>query len=323
MILVVLLMNILENEISMTLKQSSYIKLIIAVILWSSIYHVAKYLVIAADIPSITFFRFFITSVALLIWYSKKHGNIIGNIKSLKQHFILIFFIGFFGIFVYTLSFFFAEKFISAEEVVILFALTPILTSILSLIFLKEKINCIGWLGILIALAGAIAVLSLSSKECGKIFCLALVSKLSIGQLLALLACFSMAVYSILSKKAVQRKIDSRAINTFSTVLISILLFANFMFFNGSHLLMEFDKPVLFWVAIFYTAIFGTVIPYQFYIDAIQNIEVSKVTIFQNAIPPCTILMGAFIHQEKLTWMEIAAGIIIITGVIITNFSKK
>lgn len=300
----------------------SYIKLAIAIVLWSSIYHVAKYLVVIADVTVIAFFRFFITSICLLIWYQCKNGNIINNVKALLSDFWLIFFIGFFGIFVYTLSFFFAEKFISAEEVVILFALSPVVSAILSFIFLKDKISLMGWFGIVVALMGTIAVLSLSSNKCGKLFCITLFEKLSPGQIFALLACFSLSIYSILSKKAALRKINSITINTFSTVLVTVLLFINFMVFNWNHIFTVLDKPFLFWLALFYTAIFGTVIPYQFYIDAIHDIEVSKVTVFQNALPPCTILTGFFIHGNKLTGVELLAGIVIILGVIITNMSR-
>lgn len=319
--LVVFSMNILENKV-MTNISKSYIKLTIAIVLWSSIYHVAKYLVVIADVTVIAFFRFFITSICLLIWYQCKNGNIISNVKSSISDFWLIFFIGFFGVFVYTLSFFFAEKFISAEEVVILFALSPIVSAVLSFILLKDKISFMGWVGIVVALIGAIAVLSLSSNKCGKLFCGTLFEKLSIGQMLALLACFSISIYAILSKKAALKKINSRTINTFSTILVTILLFVNFMIFNWGHIFTAFDKPLLFWLALFYTAIFGTVIPYQFYMDAIQDIEVSKVTVFQNALPPCTILMGVFIHGNKLTGVELLAGLVILLGVIITNMSR-
>lgn len=307
----------------MSHKLISYLKLIAVVILWSSIYHVAKYLVRVADVSTIAFIRFFIASIGLLYWYHKNTGSIVDGYAKYLKNWKLIFLVGFFGIFLYTLSFFSAEKYISAEEVAILYAFAPAITSILSYFMLKQKLNLMGWIGILIALCGAIAVLSLSSNSCGKVFCVGLFGELSIGQIFALAAAFCLAMYNILSKKAAMRGIDAKTINTFSTVSVTFLLFINFILFHHSHLVTTLDKPFLFWVSIFYVAIFGTVVAYQWYMDAIQHIEVGRVAVFQNGVPFCTVLMGIFINGDTLTFKEIIAGGVIVLGVLIANFSKN
>lgn len=307
----------------MSHKLISYLKLIAVVILWSSIYHVAKYLVRVADVSTIAFIRFFITSIALLFWYYKHTGNVWGNFILQIKNWKLIFFVGFFGIFLYTLSFFSAEKYISAEEIAMLFAFSPVITSILSYFILKQKITLLEWMGIIIALCGAVSLLGLSSSRCGKAFCPDLFSSLSIGQILALATAISMAMYNILIKKASMSGIDSRTINTFSTVSVTVLLFINFMIFHHNDTFQTLDKPFLFWVAIFYVAIFGTVVAYQWYMDAIQYIEVGRVSVFQNAVPFCTVLMGIFINGTTLNLKEIIAGVVIVLGVLITNFSKN
>lgn len=307
----------------MSVKLLSYLKLIGVVLLWSSIYHVAKYMIHLADVPTIAFIRFFITSVGLLFWYYKHTGSICDGLSKYLKNWKLIFLIGFFGIFLYTLSFFGAEKYISAEEIAILYAFTPVITSLISHFFLKQRINKVGWVGVFVALCGAIAVLSLSSASCGKVFCLGLFSDLSIGQVLGLFAAISLAIYNVLSKKAAMHGIDSKTINTFSTVSVTFLLFINFMIFHHSNIIVTLDKPFLFWISISYVAIFGTVFAYQWYMDAMQHIDVGRVTVFQNAVPFCTVLMGIFINGGTLTFKEIVAGFVIVIGVLIANFSKN
>ena len=71
-----------------------------------------------------------------------------------------------------------------------------------------------------------------------------------------------------------------------------------------------------------YVSIFGTEIGYQWYMDAIQQIEVSKVTVFQNAVPFCTVLLGILINGKTISGQEVLAGLAIVIGVLITNFSK-
>ena len=306
----------------MGIKTISYLKLIAVVILWSSIYHIAKYLVKTSDVSTIAFVRFFITSITLLILYHKRTGDIYGNLRKILHNWVIIFLIGFFGIFIYTLSFFSAEKYIPAEEIAIIYASAPAITTILGCFMLKQKINFLGWIGLIIALMGTIAVLSLASNNCGTVFCFAVFKHASVGQILALIAAISLSFYNILSKKATMQKMDSKTINTFSTSAITVILFINFLAFHPGNIMQALDQPYYFWIAIMYVSIFGTVIGYQWYMDAIQQIEVSKVTVFQNAVPFCTVLLGILINGKTISGQEVLAGLAIVIGVLITNFSK-
>lgn len=298
----------------------AYIKILFVVIVFGSIYFVAKYLVTMADASLIAFLRFFITALILIFFYIYNKGK--SGFKKPLKHWFLLFLTGFFFAYLYNMTFFESEFFLEANLVAILFSFTPCLTVILGIFFLREKGTLLTYLGIIIALIGTIEIISFSDNNCRQFFCLKTFSHFSIGYIFAIMASFSMAFYSLVAKKAINEKIDSITISTFSAIFGAILLFINNLFFKNSFSLI-LKQPLLFWVAISYTAIFGTVIAYKWYIDALKVLGINKTAVFLNGVPLSAMLIGVMIFDSKLSLNQLLASLVIITGVIITNYSKK
>ncbi|MFN7095881.1 MAG: DMT family transporter, partial [Burkholderiales bacterium] len=221
-------------------KLVAYLKLIAVVIIWGGNYHAAKYLVKDTDIYTVSFLRFALAALMLLFIQHNKHGAM-GYKKSPIQWWMLIA-IGFVGIFIYNIFFFGAESLIPANNVAILYAFTPCITVVFSSIFLKQKISCLGYVGVIIALVGTIGVINTSDTNCGKFFCGELFRHLSLGELLAILATVSMSCYNILNRKAALMNLDPLHITTFGAVFGAIFLFITFLLFGGKVILL-WHKP--------------------------------------------------------------------------------
>lgn len=301
------------------IKLRAYIKLIVVIILWGSVYHVAKYLVTGTDIYTVAFIRFFISAIILLVMYYAKERRLI--IYRPKYHWWLLVWIGFFGIFAYTTLFFSAESLIPANYVAVLYSFAPCATVLLSRYFLKQSIPLIAYLGIIMALIATIAVVSISDPLCaGNLICMGLVKHVSVGQILAIGAAIAMAIYNVLNRKAAQCKIDALTITTFSMVFGCILLFINFLLF-GAPVASLLHKPLMFWFAMLYTAIIATALCYKWFSDAICYIGVGQVAVFLNGVPLSAVLIGIIFLGQSVKMELILAGSFIILGVIITNCS--
>ncbi len=307
-----------ENQGS-KLKLKAYIKLVSVILLWGGVYHVAKYLVSDTDIWTVAFIRFFSAAIVLLCIYYKRHRRIL--IVRPRNHWLMLFWIGLIGVFGYTTLFFAAESLIPANNVAILYAFTPCITVLLSRFFLKQRISTLAYVGIIIALLGTIVVISLSESSCnGKIICTGLVKNLSLGQILAVLAAICMCLYNILNKKAVAMNLDPMTITTFSSVFGAILLFFTFWAFGApAHTLLH--KGFAFWIAMFYTSIFATVISYKWYSEAIRYIGIGQTAVFLNGVPLSTVLIGVVLLGQSVSLGVIIAAIVIISGVLITNYA--
>lgn len=98
---------------------------------------------------------------------------------------------GFLGITVYHVALNFGEVSVDSGAAALIIAAGPVFTAMLSVIFLRERLALVGWLGIAIAFSG-VAVISLAGRG-GLHF--------SPGALLILLAALSTSAYFIISKK--------------------------------------------------------------------------------------------------------------------------
>ncbi len=311
-------MRILSNIKNTTFI--AYVKLFTVILTWGSVYHFAKILVTDTDIYTVAFVRFFIASIILLLLYYKKNKTI--KFIQSKQEYTLLLLIGFFGIFLYNLLFFKAESLIPANDVAILYSLTPCITVILGVFIFKNKLNIFSYIGLIIALFGAILTLTLSNAECHDKLTCTHITDLSFGAFIAITASFSMAVYSILNKKASYLKIDTLSITTISTIIGTILLFITFLLYGAppSNLL---HKDFNFWFAMFYVAVFSTVLGYSWYIDSIRDLGVAKTVVFLNGVPLSSIIIGAIAFNQFISIAVLFSGLIIITGVTITNINKS
>ena len=297
----------------------AYLKLISVILLWGGVYHVAKFLVSDTDIWTVAFLRFSSAGVVLLIMYRSRHRRII--VHRPTRHWRMLFLIGLIGIFGYTTLFFAAESLIPANNVAILYAFTPCITAILSKFFLKQQIPKFAYVGIIVALLGTIVVISLSEISCnGELICTGLVQHLSLGQILAILASICMCIYNILNKKAAMMNLDPMTITTFSAVFGAILLFFAFWAFGApAHNLLH--KSFTFWLAMFYTSIFATVISYKWYSEAIKYIGIGQTAVFLNGVPLSTVLIGVILLGQSINPKIAIAGLVIILGVLITNYA--
>lgn len=294
----------------------AYFKLFGLVCVWGGNYHVASYLVKNVDIVTISFLRFLIASIALLVLYCCQN-NCAGAYQKIRKNWLLLLYLGGIGIFLYNLLFFASESLISANDVALLFAFTPCIAAILSYIFLRQPVRLVGWLGIAIALIGAIAIINLSNKDCGRFFCANTFGALSMGQLFAFGASFSMAIFTIVSKKLSQRGVDTLTMTTVAAVVGALLLAILYLFYGGT-LSALLQQGVKFWSGIIYLSLFATVITYRWYSD-ILHILGTPITVWLNAVPFVAIIIGFVLSEATVSINELIAGVVIIIGAIIAT----
>ena len=98
---------------------------------------------------------------------------------------------GFFGFFGYHVLFNFGERVVESAASAVLIGLAPIFTAVLATIFLKERLNLWGWLGILVSFLGAALVALGQGADA---------STMEPATILLLIAAFSTALYFMIGK---------------------------------------------------------------------------------------------------------------------------
>lgn len=221
--------------------------------------------------------------------------------------------VGFFGVFLYNITFLWAEKLISGNIVAIIYAFTPCLITILSSYIFNLKVNQQAKIGILVALLGTIGVVMFSN---GAAECLNGV-QINLGEVLSVLAVVCFAAYAILGKCCVREGVHMITINTYGAI-VGMILFAIISLFKADFSQLAYTD-FKFWGSMFYIAAFATVVAYVWYLGALEEIGVYKTAVFQNTLPFLVIFIGFLFYGETISTLSLLFGGVVFLGVYLTN----
>jgi drug/metabolite transporter (DMT)-like permease len=284
-----------------------YIKLLFTTLFWGGTFIAGKEVSQNVGPFSIAFQRFAIASILLILLTLKVEDKL----PALKKFQILpIIMLGMTGIFTYNVMFFKGLKIIEASRASLIIATCPVFITIFSAIFLKEKINLIKGLGIVVSVCGAIVVISKGNIE--QIFR----TGLGLGELYIFCCVLSWVAYSLIGK-GVMRNLSPLVSVSYSAIVGAVALFIPACFEgllqNLSH------QSVLDWSCISYLGIFGTVIGFVWYYQGVQQLGPTKAGLFINFVPVFAILCAFLILREPITFSLVVGTVLVISGVYLTN----
>lgn len=199
--------------------------------------------------------------------------------------------------------FFLAIKNTTAPNVALAYALSPAFVLILSILFFGEKASFLKIIGIITAVAGTSIILLERGLDLSGYFW---------GNLLALMASFSWALYTILGKKLT---LKYGAIKTTAlTMIAGYLEFIPIFIILGVGLDVAELSP-LNWFEVVYLGIGTSVLGYGIWFYALKHIDASKVSVFNNLQPVLTTIMAIIFFGQEITASFIIGGLLIISGV--------
>lgn len=295
--------------------RNPYVKLNLAIFIWGGGYQVAHHLAHNMETTCIGFIRYLIASIILIIIH-KRHMGYIFDKEEFKKNWIALIGVGAIGIGLYNMCFFAAEKYLSGSMIAIIFSLNPCITALLAALIFRQRIRLGGFIGMIIALLGAIGVVSYANPECGQFFCSNIFADIGRGQILTLILCFLAAGYSIFSKIASKAQVKSLTITMYASVVGTIWLFFATLFIGDFDII---GKTMTFWSGMLYMSIFTSVLGYFWFSEAINELGVAKSAVFINGIPLSAVLIGTLLLGETISLSVLGCGILIIIGVLLTN----
>ncbi|GAB4222609.1 MAG: DMT family transporter [Francisella sp.] len=290
---------------------AGYIRIILALFFWASLYHLIPTPLGYADIYIVGFIRYFFASLIFLVVHKYFTGNFWPKLN-LKQ-WLYVISVGFFGVFLYNITFFWAEKLISGNIVAIIYAFTPCLITIISSYVFNITVNQQAKVGILVAFLGTIGVIMFSNESAE---CLNGI-QINFGEVLSVLAVVCFSAYAILGKCCVREGVNMITINTYGAI-VGMLMFA-VMSLLKSDFSQLLHTDIKFWGSMLYISSFATVLAYVWYLDALEQIGVYKTAVFQNTLPFFVIIIGFIFYRETISILSLLFGVIVFLGVYLTN----
>ena len=285
-------------------KIISYIAAAAAAFFWGSAFPAVRYSLQYYSPEAIMLFRFLVASVVLLGYCAFKRTP-----PPQKRDLPLFIAAGFLGLFLYMWAFITGTSFVSAGVSSFIIASSPIFTLILSIVFLREKAGLLIWVGVLISFAG---IAMISFAQSGEV-------QLNFGILLLLAASVCGSIFTIIQKRLVLKytAIQSSA--------YSVGIAALFMCIFLPVLVREFPQaPMSANLVIIFLGIFPAAAAYFLWSLALSYAEKTiYVTSFLYIVPFLASIIAFLWLGEGISAPALVGGVIIIAGMIITNFMQN
>ena len=279
------------------------IALLIAIV-WGTTFVSTKILLFHGLSPrDIFFYRFLLAYVCIWIFGRKQLFA-----DNLKDEFLLML-LGITGGSLYFIAENTALGITLASNVALLVCTAPILTTIFSLLLLKnEKINRYLWQGSLLALTG-VAFVAFNGRFILRIH--------PLGDILCLLAAISWAMYTILLK-SLENRYPTLLITrkTFFYGIITLLpLFLHSPLNTDAGILMQSAV----WGNLLYLGLIASLLCYFLWNTAVKKLGAVRTTNYVYLIPLVTLLTSAIVINETITWIALAGAALILGGVVLAE----
>jgi drug/metabolite transporter (DMT)-like permease len=282
-----------------TLSLSVIAAAVFAVVLWGSA-PVAIRVALAGYGPGqLALLRFGMASVLLALY-----GAFAGLRRPAVSDIPALVLAGVVGITIYNVVLNYGLRTVPAATASFLVASTPIWTSLMAVIFLKERLNRIGWLGILVSFVG----IGLISRERGHGL------HFSPGAILIGLNAIAYAVYIILQKRLL-RRFNALEFTTYSFWAGSLFLLP---FGGGSWTALRTATPNATWALVF-LGIFPAAVANVAWARAMASVPASRISSFFYLMPVATVIIAWFWLAEIPTALEWVGGALALTGVLMVN----
>ncbi len=282
----------------------AYFYLFLCVILWALIPVCSKKVLAGMDSLALLFFSSLISAVTLAIYmlFAGK-ARLLSNYR-IKDYAYMAF-LGFLGSFAFYVFLYKAFSLASAQEVFIINYLWPIFIVVFSFFLLHERFSVWKLLGVMVSFVGVAVIVTK-----GHMYSIQL-SSLE-GDLYALLAAISFALFSVLGKKASY----DETVSVFIYFAVSTLLSLVFVpFFH----VYEFSTSVVFWL--FVNGVFVNGISYIFWFFALKK---GRVHIVSNGVyltPFVALLFIALFLGERIETYSFVALLMIVSGIFLQIFT--
>lgn len=233
--------------------------------------------------------------------------------KPTRKDYLQILFLGLMGYYLASLLDFFGLQYITASlERLILFAY-PTFVVLIGVFYFKEKITrpqiialILAYIGILIIFIGNVDITSQRN--------------LITGIVLIFFCALTFAIYIVGSGQLLP-KLGTWRFTSYALIVSSVAVILHYLIINQG--LGEFNYPGQVYIIAILMAIVSTVIPTLLVSEGIRLIGSSNVAIIASVGPISTIVMAYFFLGERLSFVQMFGGILVLSGVVFVSVVRK
>ena len=247
--------------------------------------------------------RFLLASGTLIVYSIFKKVRF-PNLRDIPKIVIL----GFLGVTVYHIALNVGEISVTAGSASLLIASTPALTSLLAVIFSKEKMSKWGWVGIATSFLGVFLV----TLGEGQGF------QFDFGAILILVAAVSTSIYFVFQKPLLERY-DALSMTTYTICAGTFFMLVFLPELPQAILSAPFNSTL----SVVYLGVFPGALAYVTWTQALSKAPASLVSSFLYLSPVLAIFIAWVLLNEIPSLVSLVGGGLSIIGVMIVNYFNR
>jgi drug/metabolite transporter (DMT)-like permease len=295
----------------MNSRSLAIIALSIAALIYGVTFTIAKE-VMEGHIKPFGFIVLRVAGAALVFWTI---GLFVKNAKPIeKSDYKKIALAAFFGVGLNMLTFFKGLSYTTPISASVIMVTSPILVLIFSSIIIRERIPNYRILGVFIGLAGAILLILYGhGSEIGG-------SNRTLGNILVFINAASYGLYLVIVKGLI--------------VKYNPIVFVKWMYLFGLIYVVPFgfsevleiswqEMPTSIYVRAGFVVLFTTCVTYLFNLFALSKLKPTTVSVFIYLQPVIASIYALIVGSDHLSWVKIAATLLIFTGVFLVTKRPK
>lgn len=289
-------------------RSLGHLAALFTIIIWGTTFISTKVLLGDFKPVEILFFRFVMGFAALFLVCPHR-------MKSVGRRQELTFMLaGLSGICLYYLLENIALTYTMASNVGVIISVAPFFTAILSRLFLKSegKLRVNFFIGFVVAMAGVMLISFNGSR----------MELNPMGDLLAVLAAFVWACYSILT-----RKISSFGypviLTTRRTFFYGILFMVPALFFFDFEIGLERFADATHLLNILYLGLGASALCFVTWNLAVKALGAVKTSVYIYMVPVITVVTSVTVLKEPVTWVSIMGTVLAVVGLFLSEYNGK
>lgn len=289
-------------------RTAGHLAAMFTIIIWGTTFISTKVLLEDFRPVEILFFRFFMGFVALL--FACPH-RLKGVNRRQEMTFVLA---GLCGICLYYLLENIALTYTMASNVGVIISIAPFFTAVLSYLFIKSegKLRINFLIGFVVAMVG-ISLISFNGFK---------LEFNPMGDILAILAAFVWACYSILT-----RKISSFGypviLTTRRTFFYGILFMVPALFFFDFKIQMERFTNMTYLFNLLYLGLGASALCFVTWNIAVKVLGAVGTSVYIYMVPVITVMTSVLVLKEPLTWVSAVGTVLAVVGLFLSEYHEK
>jgi drug/metabolite transporter (DMT)-like permease len=300
------------NEAMQTKSHAStHLALLGMAILWGASWPAGKLLAQAASPMHASAWRFSVAVVALLVWLIVENK---GLPKLSTKQALGMCLGGLIGVFGYAYFFMVGLQTVAAGRASLVVTMNPVITTLLAALIFGERFNRRIALGMALAFAGGIIVLT--HGEPWKLFA----GELGKGELLLLGCVVTWATYTLMGKKLLQG-VPALTATTYTSCAGLVLLWAAALAFEPAQSPWVLSRELHVMIA--FLGLGATVLAYVWYFKGIAQLGAGTAASYISLVPVFGVLSSVLYLGESVDASLLVGGALAIAGVVTMNLARK